>query len=46
MRTRLVAVSGETPAGGITSGCHDNAFWTRNLPAALAFLAGKTEEGR
>jgi acetyl esterase/lipase len=46
MRSRLAAVSGHTPAGGITSGCHDDAFWARNLPAALAYLAVETEEGR
>jgi acetyl esterase/lipase len=43
MRARLAAVSGHSPAGEITSGCHDDAFWARNLPAALAFLAGKAE---
>jgi enterochelin esterase-like enzyme len=26
------------PAGGIGSGCHDQAFWRRQLPAELAFL--------
>jgi enterochelin esterase-like enzyme len=26
------------PAGGIDSGCHDQAFWRRQLPAELAFL--------
>jgi hypothetical protein len=28
-----------TPAGGITSGCHDNGYWAAEAPAALAFLA-------
>ncbi len=37
---------GHAPAGGILSGCHDDAFWARNLPNALTFLAQKTEEGR
>jgi S-formylglutathione hydrolase FrmB len=46
LRTRLAAVSGRAPAGGILAGCHDDAFWARNLPTALAFLAAKTEEGR
>jgi S-formylglutathione hydrolase FrmB len=46
LRARLAAVSGFEPAGGILPGCHDSAFWARNLPAALAFLAEKTEEGR
>ena len=27
------------PAGAITGGCHDQAFWRRALPAHLAFLA-------
>lgn len=26
------------PAGAISSGCHDQAFWRRSLPAELAFL--------
>ncbi len=26
------------PAGGLTSGCHDGAFWSRAAPAELAFL--------
>jgi enterochelin esterase-like enzyme len=46
LRARLAAVSGATPAGGIVPGCHDDAFWARNLPTALEFLAQKTEEGR
>jgi S-formylglutathione hydrolase FrmB len=46
LRTRLAALSGELPAGGILAGCHDDSFWARNLPNALAFLAQKTEEGR
>jgi hypothetical protein len=25
-------------SGEITGGCHDNAFWLRNLPAALHFI--------
>jgi hypothetical protein len=29
------------PAGGIAPGCHDEAFWTRQLPGQLAFLAGR-----
>lgn len=27
------------PPGAVTSGCHDQAFWRRNLPAELGFLA-------
>jgi acetyl esterase/lipase len=46
MRTRLATLTGHEPPGGIMQGCHDDAFWARNLPAALAFLAEKTEEGR
>jgi S-formylglutathione hydrolase FrmB len=46
LRARLTAATGVEPAGGLLSGCHDEAFWARNLPAALAFLAKKTEEGR
>lgn len=46
LRTRLAALSGQLPAGGILAGCHDDTFWARNLPNALAFLARKTEEGR
>jgi enterochelin esterase-like enzyme len=45
LRTRLAA-NGREPAGGILAGCHDDAFWARNLPTALMFMAGKTEEGR
>jgi enterochelin esterase-like enzyme len=26
------------PAGGISSGCHDQAFWRRQLPAELGYL--------
>jgi S-formylglutathione hydrolase FrmB len=46
LRSRLAAATGFEPAGGMLTGCHDDAFWARNLPAALAFLAKKTEEGR
>jgi S-formylglutathione hydrolase FrmB len=46
MRTRLTAITGRAPAGGILPGCHDDAFWARNLPAALTFVARQTEEGR
>jgi len=27
------------PPGAITSGCHDQSFWRRQLPAELAFIA-------
>lgn len=46
LRAKLAAVSGREPAGGILPGCHDDAFWARNLPNALAFLAKTSEEGR
>lgn len=46
LRAKLAAVSEREPAGGILSGCHDDAFWARNLPNALTFLAQTTEEGR
>jgi acetyl esterase/lipase len=46
LRATLAGLSGHAPAGGILSGCHDDAFWARNLPNALTFLAQKTEEGR
>jgi enterochelin esterase-like enzyme len=29
------------PAGGLSRGCHDGAFWLRRLPAQLAFLGGR-----
>jgi acetyl esterase/lipase len=39
LRARLAAVTGHEPTGGILAGCHDQAFWERNLPAALAYVA-------
>jgi pimeloyl-ACP methyl ester carboxylesterase len=39
MRERLTRLTGHPPAGLLTGGCHDVAFWARNLPAALAFLS-------
>lgn len=39
LRMRLTRLAGHRPAGGIETGCHDRAFWARNLPAALAFLS-------
>ncbi len=39
LRTRLATVTGHQPPGGILPGCHDDAFWARNLPAALSFAA-------
>jgi len=38
---RLASLTGRTVPGGILSGCHDDAFWERNMPAALQFIAQK-----
>jgi Putative esterase len=32
------------PPGGISAGCHDQAFWRRHLAAQLAFLAAHLSE--
>jgi pimeloyl-ACP methyl ester carboxylesterase len=39
-RARLAALTGYRVPGGIVGGCHDEAFWLRNLPAALHFIGG------
>jgi S-formylglutathione hydrolase FrmB len=39
LRARLGRLTGRPVPGGILSGCHDDAFWQRNLPAALEFIA-------
>jgi S-formylglutathione hydrolase FrmB len=36
---RLSALTDRPSGPGILSGCHDEAFWGRNLPAALSFIA-------
>ncbi len=36
LRARLAAITGSPVAGGILPGCHDDAFWDRNLPGALS----------
>ena len=36
-RARLAALTRHRVPGGIVAGCHDDAFWARNLPAALQF---------
>jgi S-formylglutathione hydrolase FrmB len=41
LRADLARQDGHAPAGGITGGCHDNAFWARHLPGALAFLGAR-----
>jgi S-formylglutathione hydrolase FrmB len=39
-RARLAALTGRQVPGGISGGCHDDAFWERNLPDALQFIGG------
>lgn len=39
MRERLTRLTGHPPAGLLTAGCHDVAFWARNLPGGLTFLS-------
>jgi pimeloyl-ACP methyl ester carboxylesterase len=39
--TRLAALTGRPVPGGILSGCHDDAFWNRNMPAALQFIGAQ-----
>jgi dienelactone hydrolase len=38
VRDRLGQLTGRPAAGGIASGCHDDAFWARTAPSALEFL--------
>jgi acetyl esterase/lipase len=38
LRARLASLTGREPQGGILSGCHDDTFWERNLPASLRFI--------
>jgi hypothetical protein len=38
---RLSAFAGHQIGPGILSGCHDGAFWARNLPAALSFIGAR-----
>jgi S-formylglutathione hydrolase FrmB len=35
---RLRGALTPTPAGGLSAGCHDDAFWTRQAAAQIAFL--------
>jgi S-formylglutathione hydrolase FrmB len=37
---RLGALTRHQVLGGIIGGCHDEAFWLRNLPSALHFIGG------
>jgi enterochelin esterase-like enzyme len=39
-RARLAALTHHQVHGGIVAGCHDDAVWQRNLPAALQFIGG------
>jgi S-formylglutathione hydrolase FrmB len=41
LRSRLRRLRGREPAGGIEAGCHDNAFWARHFPGALAFVGAR-----
>jgi hypothetical protein len=34
----MAALTGRPVPGGIVPGCHDDAFWARNMPAALRFI--------
>ncbi len=37
-RAELAAKADRQVPGGLLSGCHDDAFWLRNMPAALQFI--------
>lgn len=39
VRARLASITGHQLPGGILPGCHDDAFFSRNWPGALTFLA-------
>jgi hypothetical protein len=41
LRGRLAAITGQPVPGGILPGCHDDAFWERNMPGALQFIDRK-----
>jgi hypothetical protein len=38
LTSRLMAMTGRPVPGGISAGCHDDAFWARTMPAALRFV--------
>jgi pimeloyl-ACP methyl ester carboxylesterase len=40
-RARLQTVTGRLVPGGVLAGCHDDAFFERNMPAALQFLSAQ-----
>jgi S-formylglutathione hydrolase FrmB len=37
--SQLAALTRHPVPGGMIGGCHDDAFWERNFPAALSFIA-------
>jgi poly(3-hydroxybutyrate) depolymerase len=41
LRSRLAGLAGHEPPGGILPGCHDGAFWERNLPGSLRFISAQ-----
>jgi S-formylglutathione hydrolase FrmB len=41
LRARLAAMTRQPVPGGILAGCHDDAFWERNMPGALRFIDRK-----
>jgi S-formylglutathione hydrolase FrmB len=43
LRARLERLAGHPAQGGIEPGCHDNAFWARELPTELQFLGRQLE---
>lgn len=45
-RARLAALTRRQVPGGIMPGCHDDAFWARNMPSGLRFIAGAPRLGR
>jgi acetyl esterase/lipase len=40
-RAKLQAVTGKAAPGGMLAGCHDSAFFARNMPAALHFISAR-----
>jgi acetyl esterase/lipase len=44
-RMRLHAVTGRPVPGGMLAGCHDGAFFDRNMPAALQFMSDRLGTG-
>jgi pimeloyl-ACP methyl ester carboxylesterase len=41
LRAELAAAKGHQVPGGLLAGCHDDAFWLRNMPAALQFIGAQ-----